>query len=88
MNVAILKDLGRKCGDDVTGAIHRNMLLSDSTAGKLAISSYGAVEALAAFSGVVAAHMGHDDGMTPEFLDEMWSQFLRPLMLANAGAPV
>jgi len=83
MNITeqITMDLGRKCGDDVAAAMHRTMLLADDRAGAMAIATYGAGYALGTLTGAVAAFLEHEDGPTPELMDQVWTDFLRPLAL-------
>lgn len=83
MNEAIIKDLGRKCGDDVAAAMRRTMLLADDRAGALAIAAYGAGHAFGALCGATAAVMGDEITLTPEFMDEVWAKFLRPIAVGE-----
>ncbi len=79
----ITMDLGRKCADDVSAAMRRTILLADDRSGAMAIAAYGAAQALGALSGSVAAFMDHDGGMTPDFIDMIWKDILRPVALGE-----
>jgi hypothetical protein len=85
MNTAdqITMDLGRKCGDDVKSAMHRMVVLANDHRGAMISATYGASTAVAALSGAVAAFMGREEGMTPEFMDQVWADILRPIALGE-----
>jgi hypothetical protein len=79
----VLRDLGRKCADDVTGVIHRAAALTWADPQDcffLALSA--AASATGAVSGFAQRCM---PDMTPEqAMDQVWS-LLRPMMLASFG---
>jgi hypothetical protein len=86
----ITRDIARKCGDDVSAAIHRNMALVGGATPMAQVAFSGAASAFGAAAGsVLAVHRltGGEPVTTDEVLERVWS-IIRPLAvrsLADAG---
>lgn len=79
----ITRDIARKCGDDVSAAIHRNMALVGGATPMTQVAFSGAASALGAAAGsVLAVHfmMGGDKEAPDVVADRVWSM-LRPLVV-------
>lgn len=86
MTDEIIKDIGRKCGDDVSAAIRRNMLLMADQRGAMIVATYAAAAAIGAASGAFAAFLDGPAEVDAATIDEMWTEILRPMVLGqNAG---
>lgn len=79
----IVADIGRKCADDVAGAIRRNMRLTDSQREAMIVSAYAAAAAIGAANGAFAAFMNGPGDIDAAFVDQLWSEFLRPMVLGE-----
>lgn len=80
------KDIGRKCGDDVAGAIRRNMALMLDRRGKMIVASYAAATAIGAANGAFAAYMGGPEEIDAKFVDQLWADILRPMVLGELAS--
>lgn len=80
---AIAKDIGRKCADDVSAAIKRNMHLMPDHRGKFLVAVYAAVTGIAAATGAFAATIGGGPEPDERMVDELWTSFFRPLALGQ-----
>ncbi len=80
---AIAKDIGRKCADDVSAAIKRNMHLMPDRRGKFLVAAYAAVTGIAAATGAFAATIGGGPDPDEQMVDELWAEFFRPLALGQ-----
>jgi len=83
MDDAIVKDIGRKCSDDVAAAIRRNMLLMGDAREKVIVAAYGATAAFGAASGAFAAMSDGPAEMDAANVDAMWAAFIRPMILGD-----
>jgi hypothetical protein len=79
----ICADIGRKCASDVSSTVHRNISLMDDTRGAMIVAMYGAAAAFGAATGSMGAFLGRDGDITPEIVDEMWTAFIRPMILGE-----
>ena len=75
------RDIGRKCADDVSGAMRRNILLADDMQGMVAISAYGAAAAIGLATGMFAQQSGaaNDEVISAAMIDELWVNLIRPI---------
>lgn len=87
MDWQIVKDIGRKCSDDVGDAIRRNMGLVTDQQSAMAVVSYAAVTAIGAASGAFAALTNGPAKLDEAALDEMWTEYLRPMALGKLVTP-
>jgi S-methylmethionine-dependent homocysteine/selenocysteine methylase len=84
----IISDVGKKCADDVSAAIRRNMQLADGAREQMVVGMYAAAAAIGAATGALGAFMGRPSTLTAEQVDEAWSGILRPMVLGEfAGDP-
>lgn len=83
MNDGIIKDIGRKCADDVSDAIKRNMQLIPDQRGKFLVAVYAAVTGIASASGAFAATTGMGTEPNERMIDELWAEFFRPLAIGQ-----
>lgn len=79
----IAKDIGRKCSDDVSAAIHRNMNLMTTQRGAFMVAAYGAATAIGAASGAFSALADDIPQPNEAMIDAMWRDFLRPIALGQ-----
>jgi hypothetical protein len=79
----ILQDIGRKCGEDVSAAIGRNMLLFDGKREAMIIATYGAATAIGAANGAFSAYMDGPDAIDANLVDQLWAEILRPMILGD-----
>ncbi len=82
-NDEILKDIGRKCSDDVAAAVRRNIHLMGDRRGKMIVATYGAAAAIGAANGAFAAFMDGPDEIDAVFVDKIWAEILRPMILGD-----
>lgn len=87
-NDQIIQDIGRKCAEDVSGAIRRNMLLMLDGRGKMMIASYAAATAIGAANGAFAAYLGGPTAIDEQFVDQLWDDILRPMVLGQLSSPI
>jgi hypothetical protein len=83
----ILQDIGRKCAGDVSEAIHRNMALADDRRGKMIVAAYAAAAAFGSANGAFSAFMNGPEVIDEAFVDELWAQFVRPMVLGQFAKP-
>lgn len=81
----LIKDIGRKCADDVADAIRRNMLLMGDKRSKMIVTAYGASAAIGAANGAFAAMADGPLEIDEAFVDQCWSEILRPMILGQIG---
>lgn len=81
----LAKDMGRKCADDVSAAIRRNMQLMPDRHGKMVVSTYAAAAAIGAANGAFAAMAEGPLEIDEAFVDQCWSEILRPMILGQIG---
>jgi hypothetical protein len=80
----ILADIGRKCADDVSDAINRNMKLAGGQRGALIIAAYATAASCGATTGAFAAYEGKATAnIDADDIDAVWTQFIRPMMLGK-----
>lgn len=79
----IIKDIGRKCAEDVAGAIRRNMLLFNGKRELMIVATYGAAAAIGAANGAFAAYMDAPDSIDEKLVDQLWAEILRPMILGD-----
>jgi len=80
---AIMKDIGRKCSDDVGAVIRRNMALMTDQRGAFMVAAYGAATAIGSATGAFSALADDLPEPNEKMVDEMWRDFLRPLALGQ-----
>lgn len=80
MGDAIVRDLARKCSDDVSDAIHRNMQLVESRRDMAALAFAGAAIAVAVATGAFIG-VREDAGDADAWADALMAE-LRPLVLS------
>lgn len=85
INDLLVKDIGRKCGDDVGGAIRRNMQLVDLPRERMMVAMYGAGVAVGNATGAWLGAMGLTCAPLATDIDQMWRDVLRPLALGQLG---
>lgn len=83
----LVKDIGRKCADDVGDAIRRNMQLMGDRRGKMIVATYGAATAIGAANGAFAAVMDGHKQIDEVFVDKVWAEILRPMILGQIAPP-
>lgn len=78
----IVQDIGRKCADDVSAAIRRNMQLMETGQEMAQVAIYGAAQAMGTASGGLAAALAADGNMRDptSVADHLWD-LLRPMVL-------
>ena len=86
MTDAVIKDIGRKCSDDVGAAIRRNMNLMTDQRGAFMVAAYGAATAIGSATGAFSALADDLPEPNEAMVDEMWRDFLRPLALGQLPA--
>ena len=79
----IEQDIGRKCADDVAAAIRRNVALMADRRGKMIVASYAAATAIGAANGAFAAFMDGPAAIDEKFVDQLWGEFIRPMVLGE-----
>lgn len=80
----IIKDIGRKCASDVGDAIRRNMSLVTGKREMMIVTAYAAASAFGAANGAFAAFMhGPSAEIDAQFVDQLWVEFIRPMVLGN-----
>jgi len=79
----IEQDIGRKCADDVAAAIRRNVALMADRRGKMIVASYAAATAIGAANGAFAAFMDRPAAIDEKFVDQLWGEFIRPMVLGE-----
>lgn len=82
----IVRDIGRKCGDDVGSAICRNMQLVDTPRDRMMVAMYGASAALGNATGAWLGSMGLPCEPVAGDFDQLWRELLRPMVLGHLGA--
>lgn len=85
INELLVKDIGRKCGEDVGCAIRRNMQLVDLPRERMMVAIYGAGVAVGNATGAWLAAMGLPCEPVEADIDQMWRDVLRPLALGQLG---
>ena len=83
----IIKDIGRKCADDVGDAIRRNMQLMGDKRGKMIVATYAAASAIGAANGAFAALAEGPLTIDEAFVDQCWAEVLRPMILGQIVPP-
>lgn len=81
----IVRDIGRKCGEDASGAIRRNMALMGNSEEMAQVAVFGAGSALGTAAGAMAAHLERQTGKPvdgAEVADHLWA-LLRTTVLAG-----
>lgn len=84
----ITADIGRKCSDDVSAAIRRNMLLMQDNLSAAQVAVIGAGGALGMAAGAMCAHLEELAGAQMDnegIADALWD-ILRPMCLASLAA--
>lgn len=83
MSDEINRDIARKCDEDVSGAIHRNMQLVEGGAAKAQIAFMGAGSALGSAGGAfLALHAAqYGEGVPDEEAAEALWLLLRPMVV-------
>lgn len=77
----ITADLGRKCADDVSAAIHRTLQLCDDRKQAMIVAAFAAAAAVGASTGSYCAFADKD--MDEATIDNWWAMFLRPMALGQ-----
>ena len=82
----IVKDICHKCGEDVAGAIHRNMQLVDGEHEMAQVAFMGAASALGAAGGAFLALQEAAGGTSTdeEVAEGLWS-LLRPMVVRSVA---
>lgn len=83
MSDQMIKDIGRKCADDVSAALRRNMQLMPDPRSKMIVTAYGASAAIGAANGAFAAMGDGPQEIDEAFVDQCWSEILRPMILGR-----
>ena len=84
--MSIEQDIGRQCPAAVSDALPRNMRLRDDKRGMMIVASYGAAAAIGAANGAFAAFMDGPEAIDEKFVDQLWANILRPMVLGGAAA--
>lgn len=79
----VIRDVGRKCGDDVSGAIRRNVALMESQRGAMIVTTYAAAAAIGAANGAFNAFMNGPDKIDEALVDQLWADLLRPMVVGE-----
>lgn len=79
----VVRDIGRKCADDVGSSIRRNMALMADRRGAFMVAAYGAATAIGSATGAFSALADDLPEPNEAMVDEMWRDFLRPLALGQ-----
>ncbi|HUD92307.1 hypothetical protein [Sphingobium sp.] len=85
MTPQVIRDIARKCDDDVAAAIHRNMALVSGGTAMSTVAFAGATSALATAAGAfVAVHHGMGGGYaTGEDVADGLLAILRPMVVRS-----